>query len=398
MLKLAVITTHPIQYNAPLFRKLAERRNIYIKVFYTWSQAQDGFFDSEFNKNIVWDIPLLDGYEYEFVENIATKPNTKHFFGIICPNLIQVVSEYNPDILLVYGWAFQAHLKLLKHFKGKIPIVFRGDSTFLDKKNVLFQSIRSQVLHYVYKNIDFAFFVGTNSKNYFSKVGLKEAQLEYLPYTIDEALYFDDTTRNYEFKASQIRQKLGISEHETVVAYIGKFIKKKNPVLALNAVQQYNTSHNQKIKLVFIGSGKLERLLRLKSVDDNNIFFLPFFNQTEMPIAYRIANIFVLPSAGPNETWGISVNEALACNRLVLVSNKVGGAVDMMSENPNGAIFDSDNKSDFIKQMTKLQKCKFTEPLKKSVSLDDAVKIVENSMLYFIARYYKKTSIASFNS
>lgn len=34
--KLAIVTTHPIQYNAPLFALLASRNKITIKVFYTW--------------------------------------------------------------------------------------------------------------------------------------------------------------------------------------------------------------------------------------------------------------------------------------------------------------------------------------------------------------------------
>ena len=136
--KLVVITSHPIQYNAPLFRLLQERGNIQIKVLYTWSQSEQGrLYDPGFAKQREWDIPLFEGYNYEFAENIAKNPGSHHFWGIINPSLIKRIEAYNPDALLVYGWSFYSHLKVLLHFKGNIPVLFRGDSTLEFDKIVL---------------------------------------------------------------------------------------------------------------------------------------------------------------------------------------------------------------------------------------------------------------------
>ncbi|MGB3547223.1 MAG: hypothetical protein WBA17_09630, partial [Saprospiraceae bacterium] len=87
MKKLAIVTTHPIQYNAPLFKLLASRKKLSLRVFYTWSQAADTVKDRTFDRDIKWDIPLLEGYDYEFVQNISKKPGSHHFFGIDCPAL-----------------------------------------------------------------------------------------------------------------------------------------------------------------------------------------------------------------------------------------------------------------------------------------------------------------------
>ena len=67
--RIAIITTHPIQYNAPLFQLLAERNIVSIKVFYTWEQSKDGEYDPDFGQHRNWDIPLLAGYDFEFVKN-----------------------------------------------------------------------------------------------------------------------------------------------------------------------------------------------------------------------------------------------------------------------------------------------------------------------------------------
>lgn len=360
MKKLAIITSHPIQYNAPLFKILAERGNIDIKVFYTWSQTKNGFFDVEFNKTIEWDIPLLDGYNYEFIKNVSKKPSSRHYLGIICPNLIVKIDEYNPTSILVYGWSFHAHLNVIKHFKGKIPVFFRGDSTLLDERLGIKKIFRKLLLKNIYRFVDYAFFVGTHNKEYFKNAGLNENQLIHLPYVIDKNRFDDNNKNQYEKKAFEIRSNLKIKEKETVVSFIGKFIKKKNPIFVLKSIKKFNLKNKNKIKLIFIGSGKLEHDLKRLAGDDENIIFLPFKNQKEMPIIYRISNIFILPSKGPNETWGVSVNEAFASNRFVLVSDKVGSAIDLVKNNVNGEIFKSNNTSDFIEKLSLLQmKSKF---------------------------------------
>jgi glycosyltransferase involved in cell wall biosynthesis len=72
-----------------------------------------------------------------------------------------------------------------------------------------------------------------------------------------------------------------------------------------------------------------------------------------MPVAYRLGDIFVLPSAH-NETWGLAVNEALACGRPVLVSDKVGCAVDIVTSGQNGEVFHKDDWSDFRNTLERL--------------------------------------------
>ncbi|HCY88764.1 MAG TPA: glycosyl transferase family 1, partial [Chitinophagaceae bacterium] len=104
--KLAVITTHPIQYHAPLYALLVQRGVIDIKVFYTWGESVlKDKFDPGFGKVIEWDIPLLKGYPYEFLENTADDKGSHHFNGIKNPGLIEAVDQYNPDAILIYGWS-----------------------------------------------------------------------------------------------------------------------------------------------------------------------------------------------------------------------------------------------------------------------------------------------------
>ena len=62
-----------------------------------------------------------------------------------------------------------------------------------------------------------------------------------------------------------------------------------------------------------------------------------------MPVIYRMGNVYVLPSSGPGETWGLAINEAMACERVVIASDKCGGAKDLVVEEKGGFIFKADS-------------------------------------------------------
>ncbi|MCC5929263.1 MAG: glycosyltransferase family 4 protein [Cyclobacteriaceae bacterium] len=360
--KLVIISTHPIQYNAPLFRKIAESGNIELKVFYTWSQAKEKVEDKGFKRSISWDIPLLEGYDYEFVENVAKKPDNKKFYGIDNPDLIPKIKTFNPDAILVFGWNHKSHLQVMRHFKGKIPIWFRGDSTLLDydyktikelqassfqlpaiKSYLLFKA-RTLFLRFIYRYVDKAFYVGTHNKAYFLHHGLKAEQLVYAPHAVDNDRFADNEERQYEAMAKKWRRELGYSDDDFVVLYAGKFEPVKNLEILITAFNQIKQQDIKKLHLLLLGNGILEDRLREMSQENDLIKFLPFQNQSQMPVVYRLANVFCLPSK--SETWGLALNEAMACGIPVIYSNKCGAGIDLKIESNPNSIF-SDNLKSF---------------------------------------------------
>ncbi len=339
MKKLAIITTHPIQYNAPWFRLLAERGNVDIKVFYTWSQSKGSVKDRTFGKEIKWDIPLLDGYNYEFVKNVSKKPGSHHFFGIDCPSLISDIKKYQPNAILFFGWKFKSHLLAMRFFKGKIPVWFRGDSTLLDEVNGLKTKVRRLVLNKAYSYVDTALYVGDANKDYFLKHGLKAENLVHVPHAIENKRFIGDLTSEYDSKALQWRKELGYDTDDIVILFAGKFESKKQPDFLVEAFLTVSKNSSKPFKLLLVGNGPMDQELETISKNNHNIQILPFQNQTKMPLVYRLGNVFCLPSKGPGETWGLAVNEAMACRIPVIVSNKVGCAEDLIKHNGNGYIF-----------------------------------------------------------
>ena len=347
MKKLAIIITHPIQYYAPVFKLLHEREQIEIKVYYTWGEKALNKYDPGFHKVIAWDIPLLEGYPYEWVKNTADEPGSHHYKGIVNPELIQTITAWQPDALLVYGWGYQSHLQVLRYFKNKIPVIFRGDSTLLDEKNRVKSILKTFFLKWVYRNVDYALYVGNNNKAYFKKYGLKENQLRFAPHAIDNSRFaaYD------RGKAKLLRQKFGISSSDILMVFAGKLEDKKAPLKLLEAFAglQINNAH-----LLFVGNGPLEASIKNEALNFPNIHFMDFQNQSIMPEIYGAGDLFCLPSKGPGETWGLAVNEAMACEKAILVSNKVGCAADLVKPGINGEIFDFGLATDLTVKISSL--------------------------------------------
>ncbi len=70
--KILIITSHPIQYQTPFFRKTAENSEMELLVVFCWNFGVKEKIDPEFGISIKWDIPLLDGYNYKFLKNFST--------------------------------------------------------------------------------------------------------------------------------------------------------------------------------------------------------------------------------------------------------------------------------------------------------------------------------------
>jgi glycosyltransferase involved in cell wall biosynthesis len=355
--KLAIIISHPIQYYAPVFKLLGQKCEL--KVLYSLGDnVENGSYDTGFKQNIKWDINLLDGYQYEFLNNTAKKSGSHHFKGIINPNIIQSINSFNPDAILVYGWSYQSHLKVLRHFKGKTPIWFRGDSHLLDSKPKLIKLARKALLTWVYSHIDKAFYVGTANKAYYKSFGLKQHQLLFAPHATDNDRFGTD-----RFDEAQIlRNKLGIINGEILILFAGKLVRKKSPDRLLKAFLELNLNNSH---LLIVGNGELEENLRRTAfpqaqveTENKRVHFMDFQNQSVMPVIYQACDLFVLPSQGPSETWGLAVNEAMASGKAALVSDKVGCAVDLVKAGINGEIFQANNMIDLKNKLSGLVRSK----------------------------------------
>jgi len=345
--KLAILTAHPIQYQAPLFRKLSENPKIDLTVYFNWNFGVDKpSYDSGFGKEIKWDIPVLEGYNFNFLKNYSFKPSS-NFWGQINFGIISEIIKGKYDAIIIFGWnSFSNWLAFLTAFIIKTSVILRAESPLNQEilKAGWKLKFKKIILGTLFKFISGFLYIGEENRKFYQFYGVPENKLFFAPYAVDNDRFIKEATSD---KRQAIRNKLGMGKKDIVVLFVGKLIGKKRPIDLLKAyknLENIKTQEHKSIHLIFVGDGALRPELEKYAEENNfkNVHFVGFKNQTELPEYYSIADIFVLPS-GLGETWGLVVNEAMCFGLSIIVSDKVGCGKDLVEKNENGFIFPEGN-------------------------------------------------------
>ncbi|QYM80477.1 glycosyltransferase family 4 protein [Horticoccus luteus] len=333
--RLAVVLSHPTQYYSPWFRFIANENRCALRVFYLWDFGVTTRHDPRFGAAFRWDIDLLSGYDHEFVPNAATNPGTESFSGLHNPTLPVRLKTWKPDAILVFGYRFRTHLNLLRWARRhRIPLIFRGDSHLLGQPCPSLS--KRLLLRWVYRHFAAFTYVGLANRDYFSFFGVSSEKLFFAPHAVNRE-HFDPRLPTYRFAASELRRRLEIPADAPVILFAGKFAANKQPLTLLAAFASLN--HPTAV-LLFVGDGELrEPLRRAAAANGARVRFLPFANQSEMPVRYLLADVFALPSRGHYETWGLAVNEAMHMGVPCLVSDRVGCQRDLVTDGETGWVF-----------------------------------------------------------
>lgn len=334
--KLAIVATHPIQYYAPWFAHLARGTGLELRVFYLWDFGVADRMDEGFGVPVRWDIPLLQGYDHEFVKNRSPWPGTDHFFGLWNPGLPRRLREFAPGAVLLTAYNYATFgLLLARWSRDGAPLIFRGDSHRLVLRSGPIGAAKRALVANVFRRFSAFLYVGSANRDYFSHHGVPDARLFHAPHAVDNSRFMGQRDEA-EADARAWRRELGIAKEHRVVLFAGKFEEKKRPLDLLRAFVGANIDG---ASLLFVGSGPLDRELRAGAAGHRRVYVAPFQNQSLMPRVYAAADLLVLPSYGPSETWGLAVNEAMCMGRPAIVSDHVGCARDLVISGETGLVF-----------------------------------------------------------
>ena len=99
MPRVAFVTSHPIQYQVPVFRHLAKRDDLDFQVMFAMlpdAAAQGAGFGVEFE----WDLPLLEGYEHSVLKNVSAIPGVTHYRGCDTPEIYDQLKQREIDVVV----------------------------------------------------------------------------------------------------------------------------------------------------------------------------------------------------------------------------------------------------------------------------------------------------------
>lgn len=334
--RLAIVLSHPTQYYSPWFRWLRAHHQLELRVFYLWEFGVTAQRDPKFQTTFKWDVDLLSGYAHEFVPNRARVPGAENFWGFNNPSLPGRLSAWEPTAVLIFGYNWASHLAVIlwARLRG-VPLLFRGDSHYLGRG---LPSPRTRLaLGTLYAQFAAMLCVGGANRDYFTVLGVPARKIFRAPHSVNAAL-FDPADPAPQAAARSLRAQLGLASSTRVVLYAGKLVPEKQP---LELLQAFLDLRAPDAALVIGGDGPEKSALHAlaRSAPPGTVHFLPFANQSEMPARYLLADLFVLPSRGLYETWGLAVNEAMHLGVPALVSDLVGCHRDLITDGETGWVF-----------------------------------------------------------
>jgi len=334
--RLAFVTSHPIQYYAPLFRALSRRLDLV--VFFAHRTTASDQAKAGFGVEFEWDVSLLSGYAHQFLRNVATRPALDRFSGCDTPEIGERLREGRFDCVLVQGWYLKSFLQAVLAAKlQRLPVLARGDSHLNTPRSVLKRTVKAAVYPPFLRLFDAALYVGESSLAYWRHYGYPASRLFYSPHCVDAAWFAARATAEAR---AELRTRLGIGSEAKVALFAGKLVPLKRPMDVVAAAALLKATGREPCLLV-AGAGLLEREMSAAArAAGISINMLGFCNQTEMPKAYAAADVLILSS---DETWGLVANEALACGRPVILSEAVGSAPDLAADGSVGRVFPAGN-------------------------------------------------------
>lgn len=334
MPRLAAIVTHAIQYYSPLFRELS--KSVDLEVIYGHSATERDQAEAGFGVTFDWDLDLSAGIKSRTLTNVSKRPGLRHFSGVDAPEVYSVLKTGNFDAVLIFGWYRKYLLQALLSAKRLgLPVIVRGDSQLDTHRSRLKRLCKDLLFPHFLRQFDGAAIVGQKNRDYFNYYSYPSERQFYSPHCIDDQWFADRATDDAR---TQLRAQIGVRKAEFLVLFAGKLVEFKRPTDLVHAVGRLR-NQGENISLLVAGSGELEETLRATSeLHGIDTHFLGFCNQTKMPSVYAAADLLVLPSTG-RETWGLVVNEALACGTPVVVSDSVGCAPEVEELLGSKAIF-----------------------------------------------------------
>jgi glycosyltransferase involved in cell wall biosynthesis len=328
--KLVFVTSHPIQYQVPIFRHLAAQSDLDFHVLFAmlpYAKTQGAGFGVNFS----WDIPLLEGFTYSVLENVANQPSVTSFRGCDTPSIYHKLREIRPDLVITNGWVVKTCLQALWACKRlSIKVAVRGEANLIRRRPRWKLFLQRQLV----RRYDYALPIGKANRKFYEFHGFSPHQLFASPYCVENKRFTDTAEAKRPLRPS-LRKQWNVASDAVCFLYCGKFETKKHPgELLASFAASAKTVPN--LHLLMVGDGHLLNDCRKYANDHNlSVSFTGFLNQSQIVDAYIASDVLILPSDS-GETWGLVVNEAMSCGLPAIVSDQVGCQEDLIMEGRTG--------------------------------------------------------------
>lgn len=338
--RVLTISSHPIQYGAPLFRLMAQHPRLDFHVAYCSLRGAEAGYDPEFGATVKWDVPLLDGYSWTHVPNRGS--GTESFLGWRNTGLWNFIREGKFDAVISHIGYVRATF-WIAYFAARscgAPFIFGTDASSIEPRDgrrwkLAFKRVAWPMLFRLAGQVLTASSAGYDMMR---SLGIPEERISMTLDTVDNDWWAAESDRA---DREAVRASWGVAPEERAILFCAKLQPWKCPLDLLRAFAAAGVAH---AKLVFAGDGALRSQIEAEASTlgiQNRVLMLGFVNQSQLPGIYNASDLMVIPSR--YEPFGLVVNEAMLCGCPVVASDKVGAVRDLVVPGQTGFVYPCDD-------------------------------------------------------
>jgi glycosyltransferase involved in cell wall biosynthesis len=317
--RLVVLTEIIAPYRIPVFNALAECEGIDLHVI----------FLSETDHSMrQWKV-----YSEEIRFSNEVLPSWRRRVGkyniLVNPSVTSALRQAGPEVMVCGGYNYLASWQAQRWAKrNRVQFLLWCESTARDQRggHALVESLKENFL----RGCDGFVVPGKSSLEYMRQMGIPAANIFVAPNAVDTNL-FSTRVKAARGKADRLRGELGLPLRYFL--FVGRMVEAKGVLDLLHAYGKLRPDLRSEVGLVFAGDGpeRAECEAVGRSIFPGTVHFAGFVHRDELAGYYGLAECFVFPTH--SDTWGMVVNEAMACGLPVVCSEVAGCAADLVRSN-----------------------------------------------------------------
>ncbi len=334
--KLAIVISHPIQHWVPVYQALTASQELIVKVFFVAENGAHEHYDAQFAQKVQWDLPLLDGYDSEFLTPGKILEDFG-FFSVDDKNIRSQLQRFSPDFVWVHGYAQRINWRSISAVKKQAKFIYTSDSNVDDQRAWWRKALKRTVVKTFLNKCHYFLSCSPKNRAYLIEYGVSEAQIIDTAFPIDMARWQHQAAQIDDSQNQALRDQLGLAADHRVVLFAGKLIDHKRPQDLLEAI---HLLREQKVSALMVGSGdkraELERLVEQYQLQDR-VKFTGFVNQSALADYFSVADIFVFPSN--KEPYGAIASEVLPFGLPIIATRTIGAVGASIKEKENALLY-----------------------------------------------------------
>ena len=322
--RLVLLTEIISPYRIPLFNTLARRSEVNLHVI----------FLSETDPSLrQWQV-YKDEIQFSYEVLPSVRKRMAGFNMLLNRGVSQALGRAGPDVILCGGYSYVASWSTLFWAKSHdVPLILWSESNVQDSRrgHSVVELLKSLFL----KRCDRFVVPGRSARQYLVSHGIQDGVVYTAPNAVDNIL-FANAAQLACNNAPVMRQRLQLPGRYFL--FVGRLVPEKGAFELLSAYAKLDERLRTLVGLVLVGDGPAKPALEAQAakIASGRVIFAGFAQREQLPAYYALAEMLILPTY--TDTWGLVVNEGMACGLPVVLSRAAGCADDLVEENWNGVL------------------------------------------------------------